>query len=203
MYIPQHFAQPDMATLQAAIERYSFATLVSGGAGGLSGSHLPLLLERAGGASGTLLGHMARANAQWREANGQEVLAIFHGPHAYISPQWYQATEVVPTWNYVVVHAYGRLEVIEDEAATEALLERMVRTFEAGEEQPWQMSEGDNVQRLLKQIVAFRIPITRLEGKWKLNQNRPVEQRQKVIAVLSARSDEQSQEIAKLMIRNS
>src|SRR5258708_18612179 len=141
MYVPAHFAQTDLATIQAAIERYGFATLVTSGGGELSASHLPLLLDRTGGAQGTLLGHMARANLQWRDAAGQEALAMFSGPHAYISPQWYQAQEVVPTWNYVAVHAYGTLELIEDEAEVEALLHRMIQTFEPGEPRPWRLSE--------------------------------------------------------------
>jgi transcriptional regulator len=200
MYIPAHFAQPDLATIHSAIDRYSFATLVSGAAGELSASHLPLLLDRTSGANGTLLGHMARANRQWQGAAGQEVLAIFAGPHAYISPQWYQAREVVPTWNYVAIHAYGRLELIEDEAEVEALLHRTVQTFEVPEPQPWRLTEpAEYVRRLLRQIVAFRISVSRLEGKWKLNQNRPQEQRENVIEVLAQRSDDNSQEIAGLM----
>jgi len=199
MYVPTPFAQPDLAVLHSAIEQYSFATLVSGG-GGLSASHLPLLLDRGQGAQGTLLGHMARGNLQWREAAGQEVLAIFSGPHAYVSPQWYQASQVVPTWNYVAVHAYGTLEIMEDAAEVEALLDRMIETFEAAEPTPWRMTEPtEYVQRLLRQIVGFRIPIGRLEGKWKLNQNRPPEQRSNVIAVLSQRPDDQSQAVARLM----
>src|SRR5690348_15905966 len=124
MYIPKHFAENDLNRLHNAIERYSFATVVSQNDGELEASHLPLLLERGSGAQGTLLGHMAKANLQWRRAAGQQVFVIFSGPHAYVSPQWYQATEVVPTWNYVAVHAYGRLELIEDDAATKDLLDR-------------------------------------------------------------------------------
>jgi transcriptional regulator len=200
MYIPAYFAQRDLAALHEAIERYSFATLVSGTGGEMTASHLPLLLDRTGGASGTLLGHMARANSQWREADSKEVLAIFSGPHAYISPTWYESTQVVPTWNYVAVHAYGRLELIEGHAEVESLLMRMVTVYEAGQPQPWRLNEpAEFVERMLKQIVAFRIPITRLEGKWKLNQNRPAEQRQRVINVLSQRPDEDSQAIAHLM----
>src|SRR5262245_15391422 len=114
MYIPSHFDQRDLITLHQTIEQYSFATLVSTAAGDLTASHLPLLLQRAASPHGTLLGHMARANTQWREAAGQEVLAIFSGPHAYISPSWYEASQVVPTWNYIAVHVYGRLELIDD-----------------------------------------------------------------------------------------
>ena len=200
MYIPAHFAQRDPLALYEAIERYSFATLVSGAAGELTASHLPLLLDRSGGGNGTLLGHMARANSQWREAAGQEVLAIFAGPHAYISPQWYEASQVVPTWNYVAVHAYGRLELMEERAEVESLLARMVGVYEAGQPQPWRLGEPTEfVERMLRQIVAFRIPIIRIEGKWKLNQNLPPEQRQRVIDVLSQRSDENSQAIAHMM----
>src|SRR5215211_144800 len=103
MYIPPHFAESVLPKLHEAIERYSFATLVSGSEGDLFASHLPLLVDRNQGPQGTLVGHMARANPQWRAAAGKEVMAIFHGPHAYISPTWYQAPEVVPTWNYVAV----------------------------------------------------------------------------------------------------
>jgi transcriptional regulator len=200
MYIPHHFAEPDFEKLHEAIEHYSFATLVSSAAGQMSASHLPLLLDRTSGENGTLVGHMARANLQWRDAAGQEVLAIFSGPHVYISPQWYEAKEVVPTWNYVAVHAYGCFQLMEDEADLEKLLARMVQTYEASQPRPWTINEpAEFVQRLLRQIVGFRIPITRLEGKWKLNQNRPTDQRQKVIAALSTRNDENSQSIAQLM----
>ena len=200
MYIPAHFAEHDLATLHHAIERYSFATLVSVTAGQLFASHLPLLLDRESGERGILLGHMARANVQWKQAAGQDVLAVFSGPHAYISPQWYEAEQVVPTWNYVAVHAYGRLELIDDEAEVHRLLDRMVQTYEAGQPTPWRMDQpAEFVARLLKQIVAFRIPITRLEGKWKLNQNRPAEQREKVITKLDQQGDENAKEIAELM----
>jgi transcriptional regulator len=200
MYIPAPFEERDLAKLHAVIEQYSFATLVSMAAGELFASHLPLLLDRTLGARGTLIGHMARANSQWRDAAGQDVLAIFSGPHVYISPQWYQSTQVVPTWNYVAVHAYGRLELFEDEAEVLSLLHRMVGTYEAVNPQPWKLEEpGEFVTRMLRQIAAFRIPITRLEGKWKLNQNRPTDQRRRVIEELSRRSDESSQNIARLM----
>src|SRR5688572_14776013 len=112
MYVPSSFAPPDEASLFDAIEQYSFALLVTGGGDELVASHLPLLLDRTLGARGTLLGHMARANEQWQSAAGEPALAVFSGPHAYVSPTWYEATQVVPTWNYVAVHAYGRLELI-------------------------------------------------------------------------------------------
>ena len=197
MYVPNHFAAPDDEALFAAIERYSFATLVSQGKNGLVASHLPLLLDRTPAA---LVGHMARANSQWQEAAGQEVLAIFAGPHAYISPQWYEAKQVVPTWNYVAVHAYGRLELIDDAAETEAVLRRTVTHYEASQPQPWTLAGPQEfVARLAAQIVAFRIPVARIEGKWKLNQNHPAERRAKVVAALARQGDENSVEIARLM----
>jgi transcriptional regulator len=143
---------------------------------------------------------MARANHQWQTAAVSEVLAIFSGPHAYISPSWYEAPHTVPTWNYVAVHAYGRFELIEDQAQAVALLERTIATYEAGRPQPWQLQESpDFVATLAAQIVAFRIPIERLEGKWKLNQNRPAEQRLRVIDRLTQQADENSLAIAAAM----
>jgi transcriptional regulator len=201
MYIPAHFAMTDRDVLHAAIERYSFALIVSGLGGKLVASHLPLLIERDAGPHGTLLGHFARANPQWREAAGQEVLVVFNGPHVYVSPRWYEAERVVPTWNYVAVHAYGRLELSEDAAATKELLARMVRHYEAGQSQPWDLAAqpADFVERLAKQIVAFRIPIERIEGKWKLNQNHPQDRREKVIAALESAGGAEEQAIARLM----
>ncbi len=200
MYIPPLFAKTDLTALHDAIERYPFATLVSSTDGHLEASHLPFLIDRQAGPNGTLLGHMARANLQWRDTAGQEVLTIFSGPHAYISPRWYEAPQVVPTWNYVAVHAYGSLELIDEPAEVEALLHRTVSVFEANQPTPWQMAEpAEFIERLIRQIVAFRIPLTCLEGKWKLNQNRPAEQRQRVIARLTEQGDENSVGIAKLM----
>lgn len=200
MYVPNYFAENNLSVLHDTIEQYSFATLVSGEGAELEASHLPLLLDRHSGASGTLVGHMARANLQWKRAAEQTVLAIFTGPHAYISPQWYQASQVVPTWNYVAVHVYGRLKLIEDRAEVEALLHKIVSVFEANQPRPWQMNEpAEFVERMLRQIVAFRIPIDRLEGKWKLSQNRPTDQRQRVVTRLVEQGDDNSLEIARFV----
>jgi transcriptional regulator len=200
MYTPKHFAETDLCRLHAAIEQHSFATLISGNAANLQASHLPLLLDRDQGAQGTLVGHMARANGQWREAAERPVLAIFHGPHAYISPAWYDAADVVPTWNYVAVHAQGTLMLLEDPAELAQIVQRTVRQYEAGRPDPWQLDAGaDYIQRLLPQIVGFRIPIDRLEGKWKLNQNHPPDRRQKVVQALSKSPREAERLIAALM----
>ena len=201
MYVPPSFAASDLPQLHAAIERYSFALIISRQDDRLVASHLPLLLDRQAGRSGTLWGHFARANPQWREAGGQEVLVVFSGPHAYISPQWYQAERVVPTWNYVAVHAYGQLELIDDPRETLALLERTVSHYEAAQPQPWKLADQppEFIEQLARQIVAFRIPIERLEGKWKLNQNHPAERRERVVAALEAAGGTDEQEIARLM----
>ena len=131
------------------------------------------------------------------------MLAVFSGPHAYISPTWYEAEKTVPTWNYVAVHAYGRLELNEDLAEAEAVLRRTIETYEASQPIPWRLEESPEfVARLTQQIVAFRILIERLEGKWKLNQNHPPERRAKVVRVLESLQDENSREIARLMREN-
>ncbi|MBC7855113.1 MAG: FMN-binding negative transcriptional regulator, partial [Pirellulaceae bacterium] len=203
MYTPAHFAEADLSKLQAAIEAYSFATLVSKQDGALTASHLPLLLKRDGGAPsnyGTLVGHMAKANPQWEQAAGQEVLAIFAGPHAYISPTWYEEEKVVPTWNYVAVHACGRLELVPDSTQKLDILQQTVSIYERNMPVPWTMSQpGEFLTRLVDQIVAFQIPLGRLEGKWKLNQNHPLARRQRVIAALKTCQDEAAWEIAGLM----
>lgn len=200
MYTPAHFAETDLSELHDAIEAYSFATLVSEQGGDLTASHLPLLLSRTAGDQGTLVGHMAKANRQWEQAAGQEVLAIFSGPHAYISPTWYAEEKVVPTWNYVAVHAYGRLELVQDSGEKLAILRQTVSIYERNMPAPWSIpDDGAFLMRLVDQIVAFKIPLGRLEGKWKLNQNHPLARRQRVIAALRSRQDEASRDIAGMM----
>ncbi|MCE9527426.1 MAG: FMN-binding negative transcriptional regulator [Planctomycetales bacterium] len=201
MYIPAHFAETDLSKLHTAIETYSFATLVSEHEGELTASHLPLLLKRNSGSKfGTLFGHMAKANPQWEQAAGKDVLAIFSGPHTYISPTWYEEEKTVPTWNYVAVHAYGRLELVQDSEEKLDILRQTVDIYERNMPSPWPLPEpGEFLSRLADQIVAFQIPLRRLEGKWKLNQNHPLARRQRVIAALRSRPDEASREIAGLM----
>ena len=201
MYNPLHFANRDVSQLHDAIEAYSFALVVTGAGDNLVASHLPLLLDRTAGAHGTLLGHFARVNCQWESAAGQRALVVFSGPHAYISPTWYAAERVVPTWNYIAVHAYGRLQLIEDPAEGLALLSRTVEHFESSQPQPWRLADqpAEFIERLAAQIVGFRITIERLEGKWKLNQNHPQERRELVIAALSGQESANSLAIARLM----
>jgi transcriptional regulator len=182
MYIPESFAIRDLNQLHDWIEAYSFASLVSAGGERLEATHLPLLLERGEGRFGTLVGHFAKANGQWQAAAGAMTLAMFHGPHAYISPRWYDNPNLVPTWNYIAVHAYGRLELIDDLDATIALVRRMTQHYEASFDEPWQLQlDDDSLRKLAMQVVAFRLPIEWLEGKAKLSQNHPAERQRRVI----------------------
>lgn len=200
MYIPSSFAETNLSNLHDAMQAHSFATLISQTEGTLSASHLPLLLDRGAGEWGTLIGHMARANPQWKQAAGGEVLAIFSGPHAYISPTWYADSRTVPTWNYVAVHAYGRLELVENPEEMLWIVQQMVETYEANLPRPWSLQEpAEFVNSLLAGIIGFRIRLTRLEGKWKLNQNHPPDRRRRTISALAGQTDENSQAISRLM----
>lgn len=175
MYIPPSFREERLDVLHDVIRKHSFGTLVSQHDGTLIASHLPFLLRPDAETPGVLLGHMARANPQWRDFHsGTEVLALFQGPHGYISPSWYEMRETVPTWNYEVVHAYGVATVIEDPTAVRAMLDATVAVYEAALPEPWSTNRvsGDLVDKLQRAIVGFEIRITRLEGKRKLSQNR-------------------------------
>ena len=199
MYTPSSFRVPDTAEIHDYMRRYSFAVLVTNGSGGMVATQLPILLDADAGPRGTLLGHVARANQQWRDVQG-EALIIFPGPHTYVSPTWYQDPGTVPTWNYVTVHAYGKFQPIEDRDAVHGILKRLVAIYEGSMPQPWSYDFDDPVfDRMLKEIVGFKIEITRLEGKRKLNQNHPVERRERVIRALQSRPDDDSQAIAKMM----
>ena len=201
MYIPKLFRETDQAALHDLMRANSFATLISQHDGVPYASHLPMLLQADAGPHGTLVGHMARANPQWREFDpGQEVLTIFQGPHAYVSPSWYETELSVPTWNYAVVHAYGTPRVIEDRAALYDILKAVVQMYEAPFEQPWPFAvPADFVDKMMRAIVGFSIPITRLEGKYKLSQNRPLEDQQRVVEALHEQGDELSTGTAALM----
>jgi transcriptional regulator len=200
MYVPSMFTIKDRAEIHDVMRRHSFALLVSERDGEPFATHVPLLLDVDAGPHGTLLGHVAKANPHAELLAGRRVLAVFSGPHAYISPTWYETPNMVPTWNYVAVHAYGTCEVITDEAEVLRILSDTASVYEAGMPEPWSFPPGDEfIRKLASGIVAFRIPIDRLEGKAKLNQNHPPERRERVAAKLAASADPDSQAIARLM----
>lgn len=200
MYIPAAFAERDEGKLFALIERHSFGLLISQHDGEPFATHLPLLVEHGADQKCALIGHMARANPQWQHAEGQRVLAVFSGPHAYISPTWYESENVVPTWNYVAIHVYGTFRAVRDESAATQILQETVRTYEAAMPSPWTFDPASDFHRkMVKAIVAFRIEIQRIEGKLKMNQNQPRERRQKVVQALRATGDPMQAEIAAMV----
>ena len=185
-YVPGHFRVEDAAILERFVAENGFATLVSTGPEGLWTSHVPLLVGRGSDGRLRLEGHMARANAHWESLeSAAEVLAIFEGPHAYVSPSWYAHHPSVPTWNYAVVHARGKARIVEPESLP-ALLGRLTRKYEAGRPAPWRMEDlpADFTPKLLAAIVGFEIAVERLEGKFKLSQNRRPADLEGVIAAL-------------------
>ena len=201
VYLPPPFTEARPAVLVAHIERHDFGLLVSHSAGGLIASHIPFLVEH-NGEELHLLGHLARPNPQVEDLrHSQEVLAIFSGPHAYISPSWYAAGPAVPTWNYVDVHAYGTVSLIEEADWLRRLLLRLSDRHEATNPAPWRMQDLPEpyLQGMLKGIIGFEIAVTRLEGKYKLSQNRPAIDRPRIIAGLERREDADSGAVASLM----
>jgi transcriptional regulator len=191
MYIPKPFGEERIDVLHEAMRRAGLATLVTLAGDGLIASHIPLLLDPEPAPYGTLLGHLARPNPQARGATG-DALAIFLGPDAYITPSWYptkrETGKVVPTWNYVAVHAYGRLDLTDDPAHLRELVGRLTERHEQSRPQPWQTSDApdDFVASMVRGIIGFRLVITRLEGKWKMSQNRPLADRLGVVDGLTA-----------------
>jgi transcriptional regulator len=199
VYLPASFAETDTAKLHEFMRRNSFAILTSMGEGGAIASHLPLLLDAEVGPRGLLLGHMARANPQWRRVEG-EVMVLFSGPHAYVSPADYEEGGTVPTWNYVAVHAYGTFQIVEDRDGLLEIIRRLVAVHEGPRAEPWAFDESEpHVEKMLNAIVGFRVEITRLEGKWKLGQNQPEGRRRKAAKALAGRPDGDSKAIAALM----
>jgi transcriptional regulator len=200
MYLPAHFAESRVEVLQALMRARPFATLVTQGTNGPDANHLPLHLDANASPRGTLVGHVARANPLWRDADGTGVLAIFHGPQAYVTPSWYPTKrehgKVVPTWNYVVVHARGRLRVVDDAAWLRRQLGLLVDSHESGFDTPWRVADAppDYIDKMLAAIVGIEIEITELTGKWKLSQNQPEANRVGVVAGL--RGEESAEAIA-------
>lgn len=187
MYVPQHFSVDDQTHLHEVIRHNAFGVVTSLVDGRLMATHLPFMIDPARGPHGTLLAHMARANPHWRGFDGKsEVLVVFSGPHGYVSPSWYAKGPAVPTWNYVAVHAYGVPALHDDLAVSRSHLGQLASIYEAGLERPWHIDDEpkDFIDKMIPGVVAFEIPIARLEGKAKLSQNRPTEDRARVIAAL-------------------
>jgi transcriptional regulator len=203
MYIPKGFEVEDLDTLYDFMERHSFALLSGMMDGAPFATHLPLLVDRARGAKGTIVGHVARANPHGRTFDGKSTqLAIFAGPHAYVSPNWYASADKVPTWLYTAVHAYGAPRTLDDQAKVRALLERMVRLFEGDSDKAWKLASQreEYLAGMQRAIVAFEMPIERLEGKFKLNQIKSAADRRGTIDGLQATGDTMAREVADLML---
>jgi transcriptional regulator len=193
VYLPAHFREDRLEVLHRFIKQQSFATLVTLGADGLIANHIPLVLHTDPAPLGTLRGHVSKANPQWRDSRPDvPALAIFHGPSAYISPSWYptkrETGRVVPTYNYVVVHAHGPLATFTEPSLLEQHLRTLTSQHEASFPMPWTIDDAptDFFHGLLKSIVGIEIPIRRLEGKWKASQNRPAADRAGVVTGLRA-----------------
>lgn len=206
MYTPKSFAVTDPAVLHDFMQTNNFAALVSQDVedGGLVATHLPLMLHPERGTHGMLIGHMARANDQWKHLSSErEVLMIFQGPHTYISASWYEQRLNVPTWNYAVVHAYGTPRLIEDAEELLPMLHELAGHHEAGFEQPWSMANVEGDEKFMKSnlgaIVGLEVCITRLEGKFKMSQNRTQTDQTRVVAALTASDYPPDQAVAAVM----
>ena len=179
MYVPKHFAEDRVPVLHESMRSIAFATLVTLGSEGMEASHVPMLIDPEPAPFGTLRGHIARGNPQWkRVAAGSQALAIFLGPDAYITPNWFptkrETGKVVPTWNYIAIHAAGPVRFFDDRAPLLDIVTRLTATHEGNRAQPWAVTDApaDYVDGMLKAIVGFELPIAKLEGKWKLSQNK-------------------------------
>lgn len=207
MFLPDHFRVEDIAEMHALMRTHPFAALVSMGSTGLYGTHLPTVLKGEGG-NGVIECHLSRANPHWKDlANGGEAMMIFQGAEGYITPNWYatkaQTGKAVPTWNYVIVHAYGRPEVVKEKEWVLRHVTELSDQQERGEAHPWKVSDAPEsyIDVMLRGIVGFRFAITRLEGKWKMSQNREAQDRSGVIDGLKARAASEDVQVAEIVAR--
>ncbi|HJU70425.1 MAG TPA: FMN-binding negative transcriptional regulator [Paucimonas sp.] len=196
MYIPPHFEEKRIEVLHQLMHAHAFGTLVSLGSDGLDANHLPFELDPHAGPFGTLRAHVARGNPVWRDhSEGLDTLAIFQGAHAYITPSWYatkrESGKVVPTYNYLAVHAYGPMRVIDDPVWLRGLINRLTDRHEAGRPDPWRVADAPDeyIDAMVGAIVGIEIPIVRLIGKWKISQNRSDVDRAGVVAGLRDTGD--------------
>jgi transcriptional regulator len=207
MHRPDHFRIEDVQEMHALMRARPFAALVSAGASGLYGTHLPTVLKDEG-SCGTIECHLARANPHWKDlAEGGEAMMIFQGPEGYITPNWYatkaQTGKAVPTWNYAIVHAYGRPSVMKEKEWLLRHVTELSAQQERSEPQPWAVSDAPEsyIDVMLRGIIGFRFEITRLEGKWKMSQNREMQDRIGVVDGLTARASGEDLEIAEAVTR--
>ena len=198
MYIPAFNRVDDAEKIDHLIDRYGFATLITQKGGLPFASHLPVLRERRSDGTRVLRSHMARANPQWQHFNADgEVLCIFFGPHAYISPSWYRMQHTVPTWNYAVVHVYGKAAIVNEIAALRQIVLDTTAKYESMMPRPWQIPLSDSeMDEMLKAVVGFSIEVTRVEGKFKLGQNRSREDQEGMLKGLINSPDAASRELA-------
>ena len=197
MYIPASFSETDAATLYQFMRDNNFATLVTAVETQVTATHLPFLVDAG---RGVLRAHLARANVQWQHFDGREALVIFQGPHAYVSPTWYEAHPSVPTWNYTAAHVYGVPHIVSDETLLRRMLRELVEQHERDRRPEWQMHLPEEyMHRMMQAIVGFELAITRIEGKFKLSQNRSEADVAGVIAALSASPAAHDRETGALM----
>jgi transcriptional regulator len=200
MYVPAPFRDDDTSRLVRFMRRNAFATLVTQGDGGPLATHLPLAVAHEGDGI-VLRGHVARANPQWRAFAAGDVLAIFAGPHAYVSPTHYDRRESVPTWNYVAVHAYGTARTVDDEGEVRALLEELIGLHERSYRAQWDALPGAYRRKMTAGVVAFEVEVTRLEGAAKLSQNKSREEQRRIAEALTAGEDAAARETGAEMMR--
>jgi transcriptional regulator len=201
VYIPKPFLVEDRKVIVAFMQQFDFAAVVSHSDTGFVASHVPVLIREVGSEL-HIVGHVARGNSHWRLMERQtESMVIFQGPHAYVSPTWYAVSPAVPTWNYAVVHAYGAARVREDATFIAGVVEDLTRRYEDQREHPWstQAVPGESYEKLLNAIVGFEISVSRCEAKFKLGQNRSVEDRAGTIAGLERESSPKALELAHFM----
>ena len=200
MYLPKYYEVTERTKLFEFMRNNSFAILFSHTGEEPMASHLPFIVDEQGGEQGLIVGHMAKANRQWRYADGQQVMVVFHGPHTYVSPTWYQEEEAVPTWNYTAVHATGIFKANEDPDTMRETVARLTAQHEESQPQPWEMDfSTEYSDQMMKRVVAFQIEITTIQGKWKLSQNESDVRRERVAAKLKSLEGEPNQQVAKLM----
>lgn len=208
MYVPPAFREDDPSTLRQIMREARLSTLVTATSEGLIATPLPLILDESEGEHGVLYGHLAKANPQWKLPAAGEALAIFSGPDAYVTPSWYAAKrehgKVVPTWNYVAVHAYGQAEFFEDEDRLREVVTRLTNLYEHPRAEPWAVTDAPEVfiKSQLKGIVGLRLPVSRIEGKRKMSQNRSAEDRDGVAQGLMSSERITDRMVSALIPRN-